>query len=380
MQVIQNRALCAFLLFGAAMAAVGCSRDENLHKCQSVDPDTKIAACTALIQAAHDTQENLSLIYNNRGNAYDTRGLAYDNKDDHRHAFQDYNEAIHDYTEAIRLNPNDAASYYGRGLVYDRRGIEHDDRDDYGRSIQDYSEAIRLRPNDADIYRYRGFAYNHEGEYDRAIQDFDEATRLNPKDALAYLSRGVAYNHKGDHDRAIQDFDEVIRLNPKDTLAYGARGDTYLFQSNLAAAISDFENAIADAPSSRTAVSTALMLHVAMKRQGRDDSRQLAQVASAADLSKWPGPVLKLDMGKMTAGEVMAAAVSPGDDRQKWHVCQANYFTGEDALLHNQRATALTSLKSARDGCPKWDVHYTAALEELKRLGAQTAPAKRGSE
>jgi hypothetical protein len=122
------------------------------------------------------------------------------------------------------------------------------------------------------------------------------------------------------------------------------------------------------------------MLHVAMKRQGRDDSRQLAQVASAADLSKWPGPVLKLDMGKMTVGEVMAAAVSPGDDRQKWHVCQANYFTGEDALLHNQRATALTSLKSARDGCPKWDVHYTAALEELKRLGAQIAPAKRGTE
>jgi hypothetical protein len=49
-----------------------------------------------------------------------------------------------------------------------------------------------------------------------------------------------------------------------------------------------------------------------MKRQGRDDSRQLAQVAAAADLSKWPGPVLKLDVGKMTAGEVMAAAASPG--------------------------------------------------------------------
>jgi tetratricopeptide (TPR) repeat protein len=149
MQVIQNRALCACLLFGAAMAAMGCSREEDLHKCQSVDPDTKIAGCTALIQAAQDTRENLSLIYNSRGNAYDSRGLAYDNKDDHRRAFQDYNEAIHDYTEAIRLNPNDAAAYYGRGLVYDRRGIEHDDRDDYDRSIQDYNEAIRLSPKDA---------------------------------------------------------------------------------------------------------------------------------------------------------------------------------------------------------------------------------------
>jgi hypothetical protein len=118
------------------------------------------------------------------------------------------------------------------------------------------------------------------------------------------------------------------------------------------------------------------MLHVAMKRQGRDDSHQLARVAAAADLSKWPGPALKLDLGQMTAGEVLAAAANPADERQKWHVCQANYFTGEDALLHNQRATALTRLKAARDGCPKWDAGYGAALAELKRLGASAAPAK----
>jgi hypothetical protein len=74
------------------------------------------------------------------------------------------------------------------------------------------------------------------------------------------------------------------------------------------------------------------MLQVAMKRLGRDDSRQLAQVAAAADLSKWPGPVLKLEMGKMTADEVSAAAANGGGDRQKWHICQANYFTSQDAL------------------------------------------------
>jgi hypothetical protein len=43
------------------------------------------------------------------------------------------------------------------------------------------------------------------------------------------------------------------------------------------------------------------MLHVIMKRQGHDDAQQLARVAAAADLSKWPGPVLKLDLGQMTA-------------------------------------------------------------------------------
>ena len=157
---------------------------------------------------------------------------------------------------------------------------------------------------------------------------------------------------------------------------YEKRGDAYLVQSNLPAAIANFEHAISAAPSSTTAIFAALMLHVAMKRQGNDDTQQLAPVAAAADLSEWPGPVPKLDLGQMTAGEVMVAAAHADSDMQKWQVCEANYFTGEDALLHHQRATALARLKAARDGCPKEDTDYTATLAELKRLGAPAVPAE----
>jgi tetratricopeptide (TPR) repeat protein len=431
-------------LLGAALAATGCSTLENAYKCRSVDPDTRIAGCSALIQASKGRSQNLYRIYNNRGiahsrkgdhalaiqdfneairlnpndanfyrnrgaeyyseldydhaiqdfndaarlnpnfafayydlgNAYAGRGVAYANKDDYGHAIQDFNQAIQDYDESIRLNPKYAYAYYGRGLTYDRRGLAHDNKDDYDRAIQDYNEAIRLSPNDEDAYRYRGFAYNHNGDYARAIQDLNEATHMNPKDALAFVARGAAYIHESDYEQTVQDLDEAIRLNPKDAIVYEGRGDAYLFQSNLPAAVSDFEKTISGAPSSRSAVSAALMLHVAMKRQGRDDSRQLAQVAAAADLSKWPGPLLKLDMGRMTAGELLAAAANPGDYRQKWHVCQANYFTGEDALFHHQQATALVRLKAARDGCPKWDASYVATLVELKRLGVPATPTQ----
>jgi len=78
----------------------------------------------------------------------------------------------------------------------------------------------------------------------------------------------------------------------------------------------------------------------------------------------------------MTADQVMMVAASPGSDKQKWRVCETNYFTGEDALLHHQRATALARFKAARDGCPKDDTAYTWALAELKRLGAPAVPAK----
>jgi tetratricopeptide (TPR) repeat protein len=442
--MIGKLACRACLLLVASLAVAGCGKLGNAIKCQSKDPDARIAGCTALIQTGEIQPENLAVIYANRGaafshkgehdlairdfseairlsannpvarsdrgveyyeekdydraiqdfsdsirlnpnyapshyergNGYNARGDVYDNKSDHDDAIQDYNLAIEDYSDAIRLNSSYAFAYYGRGLAYDRRGLERDVSDDYDQAIQDYSEAIRLRPNESAVYDYRGLAYNHKGDYDKAIQDLNEAIRLNPKNTLSYLGRGAAYDHKGDFGRAIQDFNEVIRLNPKDRAAFDARGDTYLLQSNLAAAASDFTATISGGPSSRVAISAAIMLHVAMRRQGQDDSRQLAQVATAADLSKWPGPLLKFEMGKMTSGQLMAAATSPGDLRQKWHVCDTNYFTGEDALFRHQNAAALARLKAALDGCPKWDFGYVAAGVELKRLGVPDGTAK----
>jgi tetratricopeptide (TPR) repeat protein len=353
--VIRKSALCTSLFLGAAMAAMGQSRQESLNKCRSVDPDAKITGCTAFIQAGQDTTQNLSVIYNNRGTAYDDKG--------------DYDRAIRDFNETIHLNPNAEIAYYGRGYAYKKKG-------DYDRAIQDFNEAIHLNPNFERAYYDRGNAYIDKDDYDRAIQEFDEAIHLNPNDANAYNNRGVAYERKDDYGHAIQNYDQAILLNSNYTSAYSSRGSAYFAQSNLTAAIADFVHTISAAPSSSAAVYAVLMLHVIMKRQGHDDAQQLARVAAAADLSKWPGPVLKLDLGQMTANEVLMAAASPGSDRQKWRVCEANYFTGEDALLHHQRTTALARLKAARDGCPKGDTDYAAALAELKRLGATTTPAK----
>ena len=353
--MIRKSALSTCLLLGAAMAAIGQSRQESLNKCRSLDPDAKIIGCTALIQAGQDTTENLSVIYNNRGTAYDDKG--------------DYDRAIQDFNEAVRLDPNAESAYYGRGYAYKKKG-------DYDRAIQDFNEAIHLNPNFERAYYDRGNAYIDKGDFDRAIQEFNEAIRLNSKDANAYNNRGVAYHRKGDYDHAILDYNQAIRLNSNFTSAYSSRGDAYFAMSNLTAAVGDYECTISAAPSSSAAVHAVLMLHLIMKRQRHDDAQQLARVAAAANLSKWPGPVLKLDLGQMTADEVMVAAAHADADSQKWQVCEANYFTGEDALLHHQRTTALARLKAARDACPKGDPDYGAALAELKRLAALAPPAK----
>jgi tetratricopeptide (TPR) repeat protein len=338
-----------------ATTAMGQSRRDDLIKCRSADPDTRIAGCTALIKAGQETPENLSA-------AYETRGVAYEDKGDYDHAIPDLNESI-------RLSPGMAASFYSRGIAYNRKG-------EFDRAIQDYNEAIRLGLSSARVYVSRGHAYRNKGSYDRAIQDYDNAIRLDANYAGAYNDRGDSFFHKGDYGRALQDDNEAIRLNPNQPIAYNNRGLVYLIQNKLAAAIADFEYTIFSSPSSSAAVYAALWLHVASKRQGFDDAHLLAQVASVADLSKWPGPVLKLDLGQETTAELMAAALSGDALVQSRQVCDANYFIGEDALFHHQRTVALAHLRAAHDGCPKSDGMSDAAAFELRRLGSSAASAK----
>ena len=326
--MIPKSSFCTCLFLGATMVALGQSRQENLNNCQSVDPDAKIAGCTALLKADQETTKNRAVIYGSRGVGYYSKG--------------DYDRAIQDTDQAIRLNPNEPSFYYTSGLAYKKKG-------NFDRAIQDFDEAIRLNPTFERAYYDRGNAYIDKEEYNRAIQDLN---------------------------RAIQDYNQAIHLNSSDTAAYLNRGIAYFAQSNLTAAIADFEHTISAAPSSSAAVSAALLLHVVMKREGHDDAKQLARVAAAADLSKWPGPVLKLDLGQITASEVMAAAASGVSAWQKWQVCEANYYIGEDALLHHQRAMALAHFRAARESCPKGATDYAAAMAELKRIGESAIPAK----
>ena len=124
--MIRKSALSTCLLLGAALTAMEQSRQENLIKCQSVDPDAKIAGCTALIQAGEDTTKNRATIYGSRGVGYYSKG--------------DYDRAVQDTNQAILLNPIEPSFYYTRGLAYKKKG-------DFDRAIQDFNEAIRLDPN-----------------------------------------------------------------------------------------------------------------------------------------------------------------------------------------------------------------------------------------
>jgi tetratricopeptide (TPR) repeat protein len=232
--------ICAVLV-AATMTLVATARTEASEEPRlcwgstDVSHEQRLAGCTAVIKAGHESAQNLAKAFNNRGNAY--LGL------------RDYERAIADYGRAIEIDPQHAPAFYGRGNAYQRKGR-------YDRAIKDYDRAIEIVPSNAAAFFGRGRAYQdkarydfdaylNEGQYETlAIRDYDKAIRLNPKNAAAFNNRGNAYVSKRMYDRALQDYDEAIRLKPDSALYFKNRGDAFRKIGQYQSAIADYRKTL----------------------------------------------------------------------------------------------------------------------------------------
>jgi lipoprotein NlpI len=113
-------------------------------------------------------------------------------------------------------------------------------------------------------------------------------------------------------------------------------------------------------------------------RLHQEGDQELAEVAQKADLSSWPGPMLKFTMGQITEDALMAAAADPDPQTHVGEACEANFYTGEDALEHQRLTTALARFRAVHDSCIKDYVEYGAALAELKHMTAAPVKATAG--
>lgn len=274
-----------------------------------VEPDRRIAACTAVIESGRETKHDQAV-------AFTTRGTAYYRK-------RDLDRAIADYSEAIRLDPNYALPFANRGRMYVAKG-------DRARGIPDFTEAIRLDPKDGHFFSDRGNAYYGTGERDRAIADYNEAIRLDPKLVLPFWNRGVADLDAGALAQAVADFSRASELDPKDAYA-------------------------------------ALWLEIANKRS-KLPSRLALQIAQL-DMTNWPAPVVRLYLGQMTPQAALAAAADADAATEKGQTCEANFYSGELALLQGAKDEATRLFRLAVSGCPRHYVEFVVANTELKTLG-----------
>jgi len=334
-------AICGFL----AMLTFAQTRDELWSRCRATEPDLSIGGCTAIIQLEQETTNDLATAFYNRGNAYSTKG--------------DNDRAIRDYDEAIRLNPKFSDAFYNRGNVVLDKG-------DNDRAIRDYDEAIRLNPKFSDAFYNRGRAYDTKGDYDRAIPEYDEAVRVNPEFAEAFINRGNMYREKGDFDRAVQDYDQAIQVNPDNVLALNNRGFTKFLMSKFSDAGTDFSLSV-DLDFKDAYL--PLWLHLARANAGQADPDEFARNTAKLDHSIWPGPVIRLYLGRVTPEETLTLAENGVEGKtRRDRTCQAKFYVGEYLLSRGDVDTARLALQEASSICSHTFLEYDAAMSELRRI------------
>jgi lipoprotein NlpI len=225
-------------------------------------------------------------------------------------------------------------------------------------------EAILKDPKSAALFNNRGFEYRNKGDADRALADFNKAIEINPKYPMALNNRANVYRDRGDTGRAVADYGKAIESNPKYDLAYLNRGLTYLYSGNPDKALADINQASELDPKDPL---YALWVDILNKRSNLRS--RLAEATAQLDMTKWPAPVIRLFLGQMTPGAVLAAADDADANVKKRQVCDANFFGGELALQQGKKEDASRLFRLATTDCPKGRSAWTGAVGELKALG-----------
>lgn len=306
-------------------------------------------------------------------------------------AKKDAERALADCNESIRTYRNLASAYLNRGNVYlSKSDLEH--------ALADFNEALRLDPKNAWGLAARGNLYKSKGDLDRALADLNEAIGLDPTYALAYFSRAEIYKSKGDITHAMSDLNDTLRLDPNYAVGYFIRGQLSYLLGNAPAALEDFSKAIkldADEASpyfnrgvayyviggrNPDAIAdfkkaaelnpkdayTALWRELAERRN--NSPSHLAEAAKELDMTVWPAPVVRHFLGQLNIEQTYGAAFDTDPKIKAAQTCEANYYSGEFALLTRNRSEAQRLLKLAADQCPASFIESTAAVAALIQL------------
>lgn len=313
------------------------------ERCANADGKVAAAAraeaCGKLIESGRWKGEEIAWAYSNRCFALKKMGQA--------------DKALADCDKAIELDGKNAVAFQVRGMILQ-------DRSDSERARADFDKAVELGGKNPALFSDRGNLLLAAGEADKAIADYSAVIDIEGKSASAFVARGGAWLAKGEWDKALADYSRAIELAPNDAFAIFNRGVAYQLKGDKANAVAAFKQALKVDPKSAY---PALWLFLA--QSGAEAKAELKSRAAKVSQTAWPWPVVRYDLGDITAAQVLAAANAPGDK------CEAHFYIGAELLGKNARDEAVAHLREAVETCPKNFIEYFRAVATLKALGVE---------
>ncbi len=129
-----------------------------------------------------------------------------------------YSLAINAFDSALKINPDDAKSFYWRGVA-----LEHLGR--YEESLDSFNHAIKIDKDYHEAWFNLGIVQDILSKHEEAIESYDKAPTLKP-DEQAWYRRGIALTDLGRYKAANDSYDRAIELKSEDYKIWHGKGFT----------------------------------------------------------------------------------------------------------------------------------------------------------
>lgn len=134
-------------------------------------------------------------------------------------------EAEQDFQHAVAASPRDADAYVGLGMAQLREGK-------LDTAVQSLAKASELSPNIPSAHMFRGIALFQMNSIDAAADQLKEELKIQPNDIEALTWLGIIQIQAGRPEDACGPLDQAAKLNPSDqnVLFYQVRAHTMAAQ------------------------------------------------------------------------------------------------------------------------------------------------------
>lgn len=191
----------------------------------------------------------------------------------------DFREGLGLYNAAIEQDSTVGAFFADRALVNCCIG-------DFKDALQDIQRSIELGPDESTGYKLRAWLHVIDGRYELAMKDGQRAIDLDPDSEDNYLVPGEAAVLAGDKSRALDVFNAGVKLSTE-------KARIWLWQRML----------------------------------GGADEKLVSYLLQFSP-DKWPYPIVRFQLGQMTAEELMQHAQHPNSLIAKARVSEASFYIG----------------------------------------------------
>ena len=197
--------------------------------------------------------------------------------------------------------------------------------------IAAYSTVLQSVKQRALPYIARGNAFLAEGRADLALLDYGCALSLKPGLHEVAALRAEAFLMLGHHRQALDAFDGAVAARPRDGEILGGRAIAHLALGELDAARADLRRQLDFLPADRAAARACVALRMAdyqaalpeleraLEKEPADPYWRLYRLTALHRLGRaagievtaggaWPGPVLALHAGRLSADEALQQA------------------------------------------------------------------------